>query len=581
MQGVRKPGSPRGEVGEIDTRAPFQSVKAAVSLFGEVAFGRDRFAIKRRSSENVFEKETQLILAQRELSKIKKHRDCAEAMKAKALSELEKARMTLQNLTTKLTTVRESKQSAIEAAEAVKNQGQQLERALSLKAIGFDAWKQELEHARREYTATVTELDASKQDLTKIRQDFDAALEAKLAALQAAGEAHSSVKLNSERVSELSKEIANMKVRASIEQMKLTSGEHQEEQPNAMGQREAQLGFYKNAKDAALEKLGSLESEYDPELIKSLDAKLAEASAEIEALHEQMKKVHASKMDSVRLVTQELKEATKTLQNIAEEESSLKDLVYSLRSELKQVKKEQGELKEMEQAAEALASKLADLQGSMGEARPQENEAEMYYEQSLKIRKLSSETEDAKREAEEMRRKAQELKQEAEKTRAAAEEAEKKLQLVLKEAKEAKAAEQRAIQAMEHLADVQTRVSNSKTGANIKLPKEEYESLTGKVKECEDLVEKKEAAVMAEVEEICMRKIEADRKVEANLTAIQEMKVATEIAMWHAEMADSAKEAIESEIMRWNEQKQKVAAELSSKAPDYSVTCSRSISLSI
>ena len=528
-------------------------------------------------------------MAQRELGKLKKQLDNGETAKAKALSDLEKAKMTLQNLTTKLTNKRESKQTAIEAAEAVKNQGKQLEKTLSVKAVGFEAWKQEVDHARKEYTATVTELDASKQDLTKIRQDFDAALEAKLAALQAAGEAQRSAKFNSERVSELSKEIANMKVKASIEQMKLSSGQDQEEHSDVTGQsqREAQLGFYKSVKEAALEKLESLKSEYDPELVKSLDAKLAGTSAEIEALHEQMKKIHASEMDSVRLVTSELKEAAKTLQDIAAEESALKSLVYSLRTELKQLKKEEDEVKAKEQAAEALASTLAgELQGSKGEARPkpgseEEKEAEAYYEQSLKIRKLSSETEDAKREAEEMSREARELKQEAEKSRAAAEGAEKKLQLVLIEAKEAKAAEQRATEEMEHLADVQARVTNSKTGAKIKVSNEQYESLSGKVKECEALVEEKEAAVKAEVQEICMRKNEVERNVEASLKAIQDIKVATEMALWHAEMADSAKEAFESELKRWRQQKQKVAADGSSKTLDYSEHSSRAFSLSL
>ncbi|XP_004507585.1 WEB family protein At1g12150-like [Cicer arietinum] len=532
MKNLRKVDSPRGEVGEIDTRAPFQSVKAAVSLFGEVAVSKDRLAVKRRSSENVFEKETQLILAQKELNKLKKHVVSAETTKAKALSDLEKAKETLENLTTKLNNVRDSKQSAIEAAEAVKNQGKPFEKTLSLKAIGYEAWKQELEHARNKYTTTVTELDSSKQELTKIRQDFDAVLEAKLAAFQATGEAQRSAKLNSERISELSEEIATMK--ASIEQLKLASA-----------QNENQFDFYKTAKEEAQKKLEALKNEYDnPELIQSLDAKLAETSAEIEALQEQMKKLHASKMDSVRLLTSELKEATKTLQDVAAEEISLKKLVFSLRTELKQVKKEQDELKDKKQEAEDIATNLTgELQESMEEARPrtgtvEDLEANIFYVQSYKIQKLQSEAEDARQEAEEVSRKAQELKQEAEESRAVAEEAEKKLELVLQEAKEAKAAEQRAIKEMKILS----------FSGKIKMSNEEFELLNGKVKEFQDLAEQKEAAVIAELQAMFTRKNELDRKVEANLKAIEETKAAMETALWYAVMADSAKIVMEREL---------------------------------
>ncbi|XP_028769824.1 WEB family protein At1g12150-like [Neltuma alba] len=569
MDSQKDMSSPRGEVGEIDTRAPFQSVKAAVSLFGEVAVSKEKRSVRRRSSENVLEKETQLLLAQRELNKIKKQLESAETTKSKALAELEKAKVTLQDLTTKLTNVRESKEAAMEAAEAVKNQAKQLERAKSQKEVGFEAWKLELEHARKEYTTTVKELDAAKQELTKIRQDFDAALEAKLAAFQTAGEAQRSAKLNSERISELSNEIAAMKT--SVEELKLASLQTQEEQAKAMAEREAQYDSYKNGKEEAEAKMESLMKEYDPELnTEDLEAKLAETSAEIEVLQEQMKKEHASDMEAAKAITSELKEATKTLGEVAEEESSLRNLVALLKDELENVKTEQRILKDKEQKSEALASYIKDeLQKSKGETNIEELEkaSKLFHEQSMKIEKLTEETETAKRDAEEMNQRTHDLKQEAEKARALAQELETKLEIVLKEAEEVKAAEQRALEEMKILSEMQgnnknqvSDVTNSEDHGKIKLSVDKFESVTGKVKECADLVEKAELAAITQVVAIKARQSEADKKLEANLKAIEEIKAATEMALKNAEMADSAKMALEGELRRLRQQ-DKVPAE--------------------
>ncbi|KAL3740967.1 hypothetical protein ACJRO7_022136 [Eucalyptus globulus] len=548
--------SPRAEVGEIDTRAPFQSVKAAVSLFGEVA-SKKKPAIRRSktSSENVLDKETQLLLAQKELNRIKQQLENAETTKTRALSDLGKANRTVQELTTKLNSAIESKQAAIEATEAVKHKAKHLERVKSQNLERTSSWKKELGTTRDEYRRAATELNTAKQELTKIRQDFDATLEAKLAAFQQAAEAQRSAKVNSEKASELSKEIQAM--RQSLDHLKATSFQAEKEQAKFVEEKDARLKACKIAKEEVEEKLPSLKKEFNPAQTRNLELKLGETTEEIEVLQNEMKKVHASDMDSVKVITTELNEATKALQNVAEEESSCRELVNSLRQELEDMKTERISLEareaELQRTMKTLQAELVEQKQELKAAPQEEMENDAADEQtiSLAIQKTMQE-------AEEMRRAAEELKREAEASRVGEEEVERMLEATLKEAEVAKTAEKRALDQIKNLSAKADMVSASDPDSSgwIRMSVQEFESLSRKVEESENLAEMKLAAAAFQMEAVNTKKSEAEKRKEVILKEIEEIKEATEFALKQAEMAEAAKKAIEGELMKRRQQEQ-------------------------
>eukprot|EP00268_Persea_americana_P029768 TRINITY_DN28783_c0_g1_i1.p1 TRINITY_DN28783_c0_g1~~TRINITY_DN28783_c0_g1_i1.p1 ORF type:complete len:665 (-),score=211.98 TRINITY_DN28783_c0_g1_i1:282-2276(-) len=564
--------SPKAEVGEIDTRAPFESVKAAVSLFGEGAIAADKFTMKKPKSiptERTLTKETQLHMAEKELIKFKEQLNNAGTTKAQALTELEKAKRTVEDLTHKLKTVNESKESAIEATEVAKNQAKQLEGANSGNpSKNGGSWKEELDGARQQYATAVTELNAAKQELQKIRQDFQAYMGEKAVAFQQAANAEHATVVNKERADELSKEIAS--AQESLVRVKLASELAQLERVEILSEKDTQKQTTRLALHEMENKLELLKKEFDPEVVRNLEEKLAETSAEIATLQKQMESARVSNHDSMKSVTTNIDSAKLELQKLSEEESSLRTLVESLKQELESVKKDHTELKDKEADAENITGnmhiKLQKHKAELEVALAGENKARAAVDElASTLQQLSFESKNARIEIETMNKGAEAMKRVAEMTRIASEEAEKKLQVALNEAEEVKAAEASALDQIKILSvktdAARASMSMSESGAQITMSAEEYESMSRKVEESNMLAEMKVAAAVAQVEAVKASENEVLKRLEAAQKEAEEMQVATQEALKRAEMAEAAKQALEGEIRRWREREQKRAAE--------------------
>ncbi|KAK4484749.1 hypothetical protein RD792_007343 [Penstemon davidsonii] len=566
-------GSTKAEVGEIDTSAPFQSVKDAVNLFGEGAFSGEKTAImkpKPQSADRVLAKETQLHLAQKELNKLREQLKSAETTKAQALLELEKAKRTVEDLTQKLKSINEFKDSAIKAAEVAKHQAKQFVEANNDDFNGTnESSNMDLETARVQYMTAATELDAAKQELRKIRQEYDASVQAKDIAANQAAEAENAAKENMRRVGELAKEIAS--VQDSIQEVKLASTQAKEDETKICSDKDKLKLSYKTRLEESVKKLVSLKKNIDPELAKNLETQLAETLSEMETLRQEMDNVRVTDLDSVKIVTSELDGAKESLHKVAEEENLLRSLMETLKLDLGNIKKAHSELKEKEAETESAAGnlhvKLRKAKSELEDALTEEAKVRGASDEMIAtIQQLASESETAKLEAEKMKQQAEQLKREAEAIRIKLGEAEKELEFALHEAEEAKAAEARALDQIKILSEKTdaARTSISEPGAHITISKDEFESLSRKVEESEKLAEMKVAAAMAQVEAVKASEYEGLKKLEATQKEIEDMKTATQEALKKAEMAEAARRAVEGELRRWREREQKKAAEAAS-----------------
>ncbi|KAG8385893.1 hypothetical protein BUALT_Bualt03G0092400 [Buddleja alternifolia] len=519
-------------LGEIDTATPFQSVKAAVSLFGDASPAKPNpVAKKSNAEERVLEKETQHHMMLRELDYYKDQLKNAETAKAQALKELQRANRTLQQLTNKLETLSESKQASIKATEAAKIRAKELEEQKSLRAqLGTEAWRLDVDTEREHYKACTGELNSNKQELANLRQDFDAAIEAKLAIFQEAEDAQHTAKMNQDRQSQLEKEVADLQ--ETLDHVNLAKTQAQEEHSKLMAEKEALLITRKLATEEALKEIVRLKEEYEPKEI--LDEKLEQTSEAIKILQEQLKDVHAKK----------------ALKELVAEESSLRSCVVSVKLELEEVKRDRSESHQRALDAESAVEKLqAELEKKKAEL--DEAMLEGAYGMRLKIENLSAEAETGRQEAEDIKKNAELLKQEAEAATIAAKEAEEKLKIALEEAEAAKAAHK--------LADDQIHNyprTDSGSIRKIRLSDEEFDLMNMKIEEFRNQADVKVATALAQLEAINASEKGVLQKLEVTLKENEAMQSEIEDVLKRAEMAEAAKKAVERELQKWRQKEQ-------------------------
>ncbi|XP_019058185.1 PREDICTED: protein WEAK CHLOROPLAST MOVEMENT UNDER BLUE LIGHT-like 3 [Tarenaya hassleriana] len=564
--GIESPMSSSGtpKVGVIDTTAPFESVKQAVSKFGGIT---DWKAHKIQNIERRKMVDQELQKMQEDIPEYKKQAELAEEAKQQVQKELEETKRLVEELKLKLEKAQKEEQQAKQDSELAKLRLEEMEQGIADEASV--AAKAQLEVAKARHSSAASELKSVGEEIQTVSKEYETLLKEKDLAVKKADDAGLEAKEIEKKMEGLTIEL--MATKEMLESAHSTHLEAEEKRFGAAMARDHDIYNWEKELKMVEDDIERLNQEI--QAAEDVKAKLEAASsllrdlrAELSAYMENSKLREDPNGDSLKQeigqndiqtavdsAKNELEEVKSNIEKATSEVKALKIIVPSLQSELEKERKVLEETKQGNNKLEQIDSDVSSVQTKHKEAR------EELADIAKKLQQAAKDAEEAKSLAQAARDELSKAKEESIQAKGGVRTIENRLIEAKKEMKAARASEKLALAAIKALQESECaqRFEDVNSPRSIIISVEEYYELSKRAHEAEEAANARLAEIVAQIE---VAKEDESRILEKLEEVNREMAARKEelrLAMEKADKAREGKLGMEQELRKWRSENEK------------------------